>query len=299
MLHVLVALVLASIAAVRAAPAQDPGSIRNPAGLQVLVETENAQPTLRIVLPGHPASDRAIEVLFPEHVTAVRHGATEGEHLYLFHPGRAGERPAWRRTGQSLEYERDLAGDIHFLARATLESDGVRFHYEFTNRSSVAYDMITAVTDPRLTSIFHDPRLERTWVHDSGGFALLAADTPERLTMPLERWLPNRYMASYTWPVPAQRVQRDADGITHYTRSRRVDLPFIATRSTDGAWTVASFTREVGNVWSNPELTCQHVDPQASLAPGGQAILEVKILVVRGSLDEALRAARRQRATLR
>ena len=43
---------------------------------------------------------------------------------------------------------------------------------------------------------------------------------------------------------------------------------------------VASFTRETGNVWSNPELTCQHVDPQTSLPPGQDATLEVKILVL-------------------
>ena len=42
------------------------------------------------------------------------------------------------------------------LARATLEDDGVRFHYQFSNRSSVVFDMIYAVTDPRLTSIFHE-----------------------------------------------------------------------------------------------------------------------------------------------
>jgi len=47
--------------------------------------------------------------------------------------------------------ERIFQGEIHFLARATLEEDGVRFHYEFTNRSDKRYDMIYAVTDPRMT----------------------------------------------------------------------------------------------------------------------------------------------------
>jgi len=49
------------------------------------------------------------------------------------------------------------------------------------------------------------------------------------------------------------------------------------------------------NVWSNPELTCQHVDPQARLSPGGRATLEVKILVFQGSLDEVLKKAQAQR----
>jgi hypothetical protein len=277
---------------------QDPAGMQNAAGLQLLVVPENAQPALRIVLSGRPASDRSIEVLFPEHVTAVKHGGA-AELLYLFRPGPQGERPGWRRAERVLEYQRDLPGDVHLLARATLEDDGVRLYYEFTNRSRAAYDMITAVTDPRLTGIFHDVRLERTYVHHAGGFELLASDTPDRITMPLDRWLPARYLASFTWPVPSQRVERRADGITYYTKSRATDEPFIATRSVDGTWVVASVAREVGNVWSNPELTCQHVDPQTSLTPRGRASVEVKILVLQGSLAEALQRAIQQRKALK
>ena len=200
--------------------------------------------------------------------------------------------------GQSITYERDLPHDVHLLARATLEDDGVRVHYEFSNRSNVAYDMITAVTDPRLTGIFHDERLERTYVHLAGGFDLIASETPSRLTMPLDQWLPARYLASVTLPVPKQLVERRDDGITYYNKSRRPDEPFIATRSSDGNWVVASIARDAGNVWTNPELTCQHVDPQAPLAPGQRATLEVKILIVRGSLDDAHRRAIQQRRGL-
>ena len=184
------------------------------------------------------------------------------------------------------------------LARATLEPDGVRFHYEFLNRSSVPYEMIYAVTDPRLTSIFHDPRLERTYVHHREGFDLLASETPARLTMPLDQWLPARYLAAFTWPVPPKLVDRRDDGITYYNKSRPVDQPFIATLSTDRKWVVASFTRTTGNVWSNPELTCQHVDPQTSLSPGQRAAKEVKILIFQGSLDQALHKAIAQRTAL-
>jgi hypothetical protein len=117
--------------------------------------------------------------------------------------------------------------------------------------------------------------------------------------MPLDKWLPARYLVSFTWPVPARLVERRDDGITYYNKSRVVDQPFIATLSTEGGWLVASFTRNTGNVWSNPELTCQHVDPQTSLKPEQQAILEVKILVLRGSLQDALRRAIRQRQSLK
>jgi len=109
--------------------------------------------------------------------------------------------------------------------------------------------------------------------------------------MPLDRWLPARYLASFTWPVPSKLVDRRADGITYYNKSRRVDQPFIATLSADHKWVVASFTRTTGNVWSNPELTCQHVDPQISLAPQQRAAVELKILIFQGSLDQAFKKA--------
>lgn len=274
-------------------------TVQNATGIRLLVADENAQPTLRIVLPEHPDSDRAIEVIFPEHVTGRKQGGAEPVQLYLFRAGRQGEPPSWRRVGQSLEYERNFASGVHMLARATLEEDGVRFHYEFTNRSSAAYDMIYAVTDPRLTSIFHDPRLERTYVHHKEGFDLLASETPSRLTMPLNRWLPARYLVSFTWPVPAQRIEHREDGITYYNKSRPVDQPFIATFSTDRKWVVASFSRQTGNVWSNPELTCQHVDPQTSLAVGEHATIEVKILLLQASLSQVLQKVIAQRSSLK
>src|SRR5258707_15109169 len=74
---------------------------------------------------------------------------------------------------------------------------------------------------------------------------------------------PCRLLGVLHLPDPAKKVEkRDNDGITYYNKSRAVDEPLIATVSSDGKWVVASFTRTTGNVWSNPELTCQHVDPQ-------------------------------------
>lgn len=158
--------------------------------------------------------------------------------------------------------------------------------------------MIYAPTDPRLTSIFHDVRLERTYVHHKDGFDLLASETPSRLTMPLDQWLPVRYLASFTWPIPSKRVEKRDDGITYYNKSHAVDEPLVATVSSDGKWVVASFARTTGNVWSNPELTCQHVDPQIPLAPGASSAMETKILVLQGSLDDVLHRVRDQRETL-
>jgi len=278
--------------------AQTPPPLRNAAALELRVEDENTQPSLRISVPGVSDGDHAIEVLFPEHVTVRKRGAKEVEHLYLFRPGKQGDPITWQESGQSVQYERDFAPGVHFLARATLTKDGVLFHYEFDNHSDVAYDMATAITDPRLTSVFHDVRLERTYVHHINGFQLLAVETPARLTMPLKDWLPSRYMDSYAWPVPSNLVEHRDDGITYYNNSKPVDIPLIATLSEDRQWVVASFTRTTGNVWSNPDLTCQHVDQEKPLPAGGHAVLEVKILVVRDSLDHVLQKAQQQRKHL-
>ncbi len=271
--------------------------VRNSSGVRLVVAEEDSEPALHVVFPGD-SNEGAIKVLLPEHVTSRRQGSSEGERLYLFRPGLNGKRPIWRQAGQAIEYESDLKQGIHLLARATLEDDGVLFHYEFQNRSDVNYAMITAITDPRMTSILHDVRLERTYVHRKDGFELLALETPARLTMPLNEWLPSRYLASYTWPVPAKLVERRADGITYYNSSHAVDEPLIATISTDHKWVVASFTKATGNVWSNPELTCQHVDPEKPLPPRGRAVVEVKVLIFAGTLDQALQKVRAQRGSL-
>jgi hypothetical protein len=272
--------------------------VRNKEGLRMLLAAENTQPTLRIVLPGHALTDRSIEVVFPEHVTVRKPGDADVEHIYMWREGAQGEPPTWRREGQALEYEKTFEDGIHMLARATLKEDGVTFEYNFSNASNTAFDLVWAPTDPRLTGMFHDARLERTYVHHKDGWGLLAANTPGRLSMPLNEWLPARYHDSYTAPVPAKLVERRGDGITYYDNPVPVDEPVIATLSEDNKWVVASFSHATGNVWSNPELTCQHVDENSTLAPKGDAALEVKILIFRGSLDQVLGKVAAQRDSL-
>jgi hypothetical protein len=260
---------------------------------------ENSLPALKIILPGQSPSDPGILVLFPEHVTARGHGKFESQHLYFYRPDAPATRPVWHRNGQSLEYEMELQGGVRMIARATLEPDGIRYRYDFINGSKVDYDMIQAVTDPRMISPYlHDVRLERTYVHHKDGFDLLASETPARLTMPLKDWLPNRYRASYTWPVEALRIEKKEDGLTWYNKSRSIDEPFLATQSTDGKWIFATFSYDPGNVWSNPELTCQHADPQTTLRAGAKSSLELKSILIHGTLEAVLAKVRQQRARM-
>jgi hypothetical protein len=278
--------------------AQQLPEIRNAAGLRMTVDAEDRNPALSIVVPDGPANDRSFKILLPEHVTVREHGEIEAKHLYIFRPGKEGSAPEWKKVSNAFEYAKDFE-EIHFVARATLMDDGILFRYEFVNHSAIDYDMVTAITDPRFHAVFFDPRLERTYVHHKGGFDLLGAETPERVTMPLKDWFPVRYLASYTAPVPAERVQRRGDGITYRYKSRPVDVPMIATLSNDHTWVAASFSRDPGNVWSNPELTCQHVDPQVPLRPGAHAVYEMKILIFKGSLEDALHKVSEQREMLK
>ena len=294
-----VALLVCLFLAVNSIAQQPALRVSNAAGLRLAIDDQNDMAALRIRLPSEADSDPGIFVLFPEHVTARKHSQVDAEHLYLFKAGRQSTQPAWHRIGNSLQYEAALPQGIEMVARATLENDGVRYRYQFTNHSKVDYDMMQAVTDPRMVSpYFRDVRLERTYVHHKDAFDLLGAETSERLTMPLSTWLPNRYRVSYTWPVEAQRVVKQEDGITLYNKSRAVDEPFIVTKSMDGQWIVATFSYDPGNVWSNPELTCQHADPQIALHPGQTRSYELKTLVMRGTLEQALAKVKQQRLAM-
>lgn len=287
--HFLCATAVLGIVGSSCLSAQTPILVDDASGLRLQVDGGSALPALRLVLPGQPVS-RGILIIFPEHVTVREHGKAEAAHLYLWRVSEQGNRTVWRRVGQSVEYEMELKRDVRMVARATLEPDGVRYRYEFVNRSGVVYDMLQAISDPRLfQSFFRDVRLERTYVHRKDCFELLASDMPARLTMPVNQWLPCRYLDSYKWPVPPpeKRVVKD-EGITYYNASRPVDEPFIATVSEDGKWVAATWNPDAGNVWTNPELTCQHADSETSLKAGAAARLEVKTYVFRGTLKQLL-----------
>src|SRR5262245_38929781 len=174
-------------------------------GVRVSVENPNGSPALRIRLPAESDADPGIFVLFPEHVTGRERGLTNARQLYVYRPDSTA-RPNWRRTGRALEYDLDVQPGLRLRARATLEENGVRYRYEFFNSSTTDYDLIQAVTDPRMVSpYFRDVRLERTYVHHEDGFDLIAAESPTRVNLPLSQWLPNRHRVPYSWPIDTQR----------------------------------------------------------------------------------------------
>ena len=265
----------------------EPAMAQSPA-LKVIVIRKDL-PLLKILLPGQPASDRGIEIEFPEHVTGLNKRTNQVEHLYLV-TNRNLKRtlPRWQIDGNKFSYETEFES-IKMIATAYLEPDGLRCIYKFINRSTVSYQNLQAVTCVKLYSAFSDTLLQRTYVHHPNGSDLMASETPERLNMPLQNWLPCRYLVSYNWPVDVKRIEKREDSITRYNKSRKADKPFIATLSHDKNWVAATYTKATGNLWTNPERCCQHADPAINLNAGETKSLELKTFIIKGDLERLLK----------
>ena len=258
-------------------------------GLRIIVVRKDL-PLLKILLPGQAVSQRGIEVEFPEHVTGLNRNSKQVEHLYLVTSGDRNKRtlPVWKVEGNAVRYETELNNMVKMIAKAELEPNGVRYTYEFKNHSNLTYENFQAVTCVKLYSTFSDTRLERTYVHHADGFDLMASETPGRLTLPLQNWLPCRYLVSYSWPVAPRRIEKGEDSITRYNKSRKADKPFIATLSHDKKWIAATYTAETGNLWTNPERSCQHADPAILLNAGETKNLQLKTFIFQGNLNQLL-----------
>ena len=258
-------------------------------GLRILV-IDKDYPLLKILLPGQSLSERGIEVEFPEHVTGLNENSKDVEHLYLVTRGTGNKRtsPVWKVEGNTLRYETNLSNQVKMIAKVRLEFNRVEYTYEFINHSNISYTNFQAVTCVKLYSAFSDTLLQRTYVHHTNGFDLLASETPQRLHMPMNKWLPCRYMVSYNWPVPSKLIVKDEDSITRYNKSRKADKPFIATISHDKKWIAATYTSETGNLWTNPERSCHHADPSVYLKPGDTKSLELKTFIFQGNLSTLL-----------
>ncbi|GHM99488.1 hypothetical protein WSM22_09780 [Cytophagales bacterium WSM2-2] len=251
-----------------------------------LIVVQKDIPLLKVLLPGQPDSDRGIEIEFPEHVTGLNEKTKQVEHLYLnTDRNRQMTKPVWKEAGNTFTYETELMNRVKMVAIAIMEPDGIRIKYQLTNHSDISYSNLQAVTCVKLYSLFSDNLLERTYVHHTDGFELIASETPERLTM--NNWLPCRYLVSYTWPVAEKRVEKDGN-ITRYYKSRKADLPVIATLSQDKKWVAATFTKETGNLWTNPERSCHHADPAIDLKSGETKTLELKTFIFEGDLSNLL-----------
>lgn len=249
-------------------------------------------PVLKLLLPNQSDSERGIEIEFPEHVTGVNNRSGQLEHLYhLYLESTANSTnrvlgPVWTINDNTLVYETTLKDNMKMVACAKLDSIGIKFSYTFTNQSDNSYQHLQAITCVQLYSFFADTLLERTYIHTDNGFDIMASETPERLSMPLDEWLPCRYHVSYNWPIPNIKKEKGQDSIMKYYRSIKANYPFIATLSHDRTWVAATFTTQTGNLWTNPERSCHHVDPEISLIrPNEIKTIRLTTFVYEGNLN--------------
>lgn len=277
--------------------------LRNRAGIAVRPIGDPNRPTLGLSLPETPGANAAV-IELPEHAwhRAERGGDPVWFYKMYTDDVRLKGQVAWRRDGGSLRYSMRTPSGFTLAGTVTLQPDGLLLGYEFGNPGAKAFVEVQAPTCIKLYRPFTDVFLERTFVHHAEGLNLLASETPERLTMNAEEWLPCRYIArcSSQTVVPAQRVERQADGITRYHKLRLADVPFVATVSSPRGWVAATHALATDSVWTNPARTCHHADSSAALPANSTARLALKFYVMRGGVDEVWRsvAAARKAAKL-
>lgn len=268
-------------------------------GVRVFALTDRVSPRVRILLPGESADSHGIEVECPECFKVV---GPKGnlESIYVLDRRLKGQAPgatappyAWKTAGNVLSYDMNLGHGFAMHSEVAAESDGPRFRVAVTNNTDQSYDQALAVTCVQLgyEGNLADRRLDRTWVHHADGFDLLASESPERLTQPVDDWVQSRYHASKQATTEPRDEKVMNAGFSRgyfmaYHKERLIDDPVIATTSRDERWVVATYSPEATLVWSNPDWTCHHSDPVTSLPAHGRARLEVKVFVVRGGLAD-------------
>jgi hypothetical protein len=263
--------------------------LHNAAGLEIAPLGDRSRPVLAVRLPGQTSAAAAIE--FPEHAWGRRRGATDQEWFYRLYSNEAQFRPqtSWSREASQLVYTMSTPSGVQLRGTAKLEADGVSINYRLENHTGIDFEETQAPTCVRLYRPFTDVFLERTYVHHASGLAPIASETPERLRMNAEEWLPCRYIARCAPPAitAAERIEKTPEHITRYTKVQLADIPFLATESAPGGWVAATHTLECSSVFTNPARTCHHTDPSTPLPAQGGGALEMKFYLLRGSLAGA------------
>lgn len=266
--------------------------LKNRAGLTLRPIGDPDRPTLGVSLPQSPNLNSAV-IELPEHAWHRAEGAAEPVWFYKMYTddARLKGQVTWSRDGDALRYSMRTPSGFTLAGAAELQPDGLWLSYEIGNPGGDAFVQVQAPTCIKLYRPFTDVFLERTLVHHTSGLDLLASETPERLGKNAEEWLPCRYIVRCApqTVVPAQRVERQADGITRYYKLRPADVPFIATVSDPVGWVAATHALDTDSVWTNPARTCHHADSSAALPGKSTAKLVLKFYFVPGGVDAAWR----------
>ncbi len=248
------------------------------------------RPAVALFLPR--AQDPSVVIELPEH--AWRKAVPDGQQEWFYQmfssdPALRGQ-VEWTQSVDHLAFTMTTPSGYMLRSRATLQADGVEIVHEVSHKSVLKHAAIEAVTCFKLYRPFTDVFLDRTYVHHADGLDLIASETKGRTSKNAEEWLPCRYIAQVGRSTERgeYRVEK-LDGVTRYFKSKPVDAAFLATESPKGDWTTATFARGCDSVFTNPARTCHHVDPQARGISNGQAVLRLKLYLVKGQARHAWR----------
>jgi len=267
-------------------------------GLRLERHGDPSRPALALFIPGQDAPAAIIEM--PEH--GWRKEGSSEDQLWFYKMYTSDEsfrgKVQWSRDGDTLAYSMQTPSGFVLNSQASLETDGVSITYEVVSPSPRTLAIVMAPTCVKLYRPFTDVFLERTFVHHPSGLDLIASETPERLSMNAEEWLPIRYIVRVgETAAGAVRRRERLEGITRYTKSRSADVAFIATESQPQGWIAATHGLGCPALFTNPARTCHHADPRVENVAGGKAQLRLKVYMVRGLLEEVWRrVAARNRA---
>ncbi len=248
------------------------------------------RPAVALFLPG--VLDPSVVIELPEHGwrKAVPDGQQEWFYkMYSSDPAVRGQ-VEWAQSEDRLGFTMTTPSGYVLRSHATLQADGLDIVHEISHRSVLRHAAVEAVTCVKLYRPFTDVFLDRTYVHHAEGLDLIASETKGRTRKNAEEWLPCRYIASVgnNRGRGEYRVEQ-LDGITRYFKSKPTDVAFLATESTTGNWTAATFARDCDSIFTNPARTCHHVDPQASGISNGRAMLRLKVYLTKGRAQDAWR----------
>jgi hypothetical protein len=203
----------------------------------------------------------------------------------------------WNRAGDTLSYEMEASGGFELGCSARLENDGVHIGYSIKSGGSPVFAAAAAVTCVKLYRPFTDVFLERTYVHVPEGLELIAADSPDRVEMNAEEWLPCRYIAQVAKGASVKPYRSERlNGVTRHFKAKSADMPFLATESHPGGWTACTHSLNADSVFINPARTCHHADPIALGILSGKAHLRLKAYFLRGNAQACYERVARQAA---
>jgi hypothetical protein len=243
------------------------------------------RPTVALFLPQE--QDPSVVIEMPEHAWRKAELAGQQEWFYKMYssdPAFRGQ-VEWTQSGNRLGFTMTTPSGYVLRSQATLQADGLDIVHEISHVSVQRHAAVEAPTCVKLYRPFTDVFLDRTYVHHTDGLDLIASETKGRTSKNAEEWLPCRYIAMVgkNGRRGEYRVEK-LDGITRYFKSNPADVAFLATESTTGNWTAATFARGCDSVFTNPARTCHHTDPEAKGISNGHAILRLKVVLRKNSM---------------